>query len=521
MGAVTKAAAYASRGHIASALAALGEDAEASAGSVTALRAPLAGQHPSADFETYLAAMPMLASPAHGCPATPLIGEPAQFQQGHAQEGLFACCRSAAPTQTKQGGVGELETMNKKSIARPASVLYAAGASRQDVRGAKWLRMLRFFLQRPVPKLNSFKRGLMHLSLFWRRLAILAGEIRTQVMVEIDRNPLAVRQGAATIMCLAAAAVAMPVISHRAAEQREGAEWAATSSAFQAELDRHLFAGSEPNGRVELTAFRTDDGLRARGNAALFGTADARAIMLQAVLRGPTTAVEPSAPSEPQVDARQHNCLAQAIYYEARGETQQGQVAVAEVIMNRVRSRAYPNSVCGVVYQGSHLATGCQFTFTCDGSLGHRPRGRAWERAQRIASAVMLGYTRPVTGNATHYHTTGVNPVWNSGLVPTTQIGVHKFYRFPRGAERAVYQEALSRRMGAWRARRSDRETLIPAADEAAAAAALESVGIEQRAEEPVADAPVTTAPAAPLAPPAVPADAATEAAAPATELPT
>ncbi|HET9232085.1 MAG TPA: cell wall hydrolase, partial [Vitreimonas sp.] len=172
-------------------------------------------------------------------------------------------------------------------------------------------------------------------------------------------------------------------------------------------------------------------------------------------------------------------------------ETQQGQVAVAEVILNRVRSRAYPNSICGVVYQGSHLSTGCQFTFTCDGSLGHRPRGRAWDRAQRVATAVMLGYTRPITNNATHYHTTAVNPVWNSGLVPTTQIGVHQFYRFPRGAERAVYQEALSRRMGARRARG---EALIPQADDAAAAVALDPPADETAP----ADAPVTTAPAAP-----------------------
>lgn len=449
-----------------------------------------------ADFEAYLAAAPTLAPPAHGSPAAPLVGEPARFQQGYAQEGLFACGRSAALTKAKQVEASEFETMNKKSIAPPAQVLYPAKASRQVVREAKWLRVLQFDWQRAVPKLYSFKRGLMVLSLFWRRLAILAGEIRTQVMVEIDRNPLAVRQGAATIMCLAAAAVAMPVISHRAAEQRDGAEWAATSNAFAAQLDAQLLVGSEPNGRVELTAFHTSDGLRARGSASLYETADARALMLQAVLRGPSAPTEPAAPAEPQIDARQHNCLAQAIYYEARGETQQGQVAVAEVIMNRVRSRAYPNSICGVVYQGSHLSTGCQFTFTCDGSLNHRPRGRAWERSQRIATAVMLGYTRPITNHATHYHTTAVNPVWSSGLVETTQIGVHKFYRFPRGSERAVYQEALARRMGAWRSRRSASDALIPEADEAAAAAALEAAA----AVDEGGDAPVATAPAAPAA---------------------
>jgi spore germination cell wall hydrolase CwlJ-like protein len=253
----------------------------------------------------------------------------------------------------------------------------------------------------------------------------------------------------------------MPVISHRAAEQREGAEWAATSTAFQAELQQQLLA-SEPDARVELTAFRTGDGLRARGQATLFESADARAMMVQAVLRGPSAPAE-AAQSEPQIDPRQHACLSQAIYYEARGESQRGQVAVAEVVMNRVRSPYYPNSICGVVYQGSHRATGCQFTFTCDGSLNHRPRGRAWDRAQRVASAVMLGYTRPVTQGATHYHTHEVNPIWNSGLVETTNVGDHVFYRLPNRSERAYYQEALARRRGALGARRAIEEPLIPA----------------------------------------------------------
>lgn len=310
-------------------------------------------------------------------------------------------------------------------------------------------------------------------------------------MVEIDKNPLAVRQGAATIMCLAAAAVAMPLISHRAAEQREGAEWAATSTAFQTQFEQNVLA--EPNARVELTAYHRD-GLRgARGTAPLFESPDARAMMLQAVLRGPSTAVEPAAPTEPAIDARQHACLSQAIYYEARGETQRGQIAVAEVIMNRARSRAYPNSVCGVVYQGSHRATGCQFTFTCDGSLGQRPRGRAWDRAQRTATAVMMGYARPMTQGATHYHTTGVNPVWNSGLVQTTQIGVHVFYRFPNRSERAHYQEALARRRGAIGSRRSvEAADLIPEAD-AAAQEALEGETTETVAP-PAADEPIPAA---------------------------
>lgn len=362
--------------------------------------------------------------------------------------------------------------MNKKSIAPRARLLYPARTRGHNIPQAKRTGLLRNIWPHLVPKLHTIKRGLMHLSLFWRRLTILAGEIRTQVMVEIERNPLAVRQGAATIMCLAAAAVAMPVISHRAAEQRDGAEWAATSTAFAAQFEQDLLA-SDPNAHVELTSFRTEDGLRARGQATLFESPDARAMMVQAVLRGPSTvqqATTPAVPTQQQIDARQQNCLAQAIYYEARGESQRGQIAVAEVIMNRAKSGYYPSSVCGVVFQGAHRSTGCQFTFTCDGSINHRPRGRAWDRAQRVATAVMSGYTRPITQGATHYHTLAVNPVWNSGLVETTTIESHVFYRMPNRSERAHYQEALARRRGSMGSRRSEgADELIPEAGDAAA----------------------------------------------------
>jgi spore germination cell wall hydrolase CwlJ-like protein len=355
--------------------------------------------------------------------------------------------------------------MNKKSIARPVRRVYARPTSRQDIREAKLLRSLQFAWRTTVPKLHVLKRGLMHLSLIWRRLAVFAGEIRTHVMVEIERNPLAVRQGAATIVCLAAAAVAMPIISYRAAEQRSGAEWQATSTAFQQELARQLQQGTDPNAQIELTSLRGRDGVAARGTATLFDSADARALMVQAVLRGP---VETATPSEPQLDQHQRNCMAQAIYYEARGETQQGQVAVGEVVMNRMRSGLYPNTVCGVVYQGASLKTGCQFTFTCDGSMAILPRGRAWVQAQHLASAVMLGYTRPITQHATHYHTTAVNPSWSGQLIETTQIGSHIFYRIPNSAERA--ELALERH-------RPDSQiapgaSLIPEASDAAADAA-------------------------------------------------
>ncbi len=126
------------------------------------------------------------------------------------------------------------------------------------------------------------------------------------------------------------------------------------------------------------------------------------------------------------------DCLAQAVYFEARSETANGQIAVAEVVMNRVRDPRFPKTVCGVVYQGQYRDTGCQFTFTCDGSLHNKPRGPAWDRAKAVAMNVMLGLNKPLTNKATHYHTDYVNPYWKAGMVETKVIGTHIFYRFPK-----------------------------------------------------------------------------------------
>ena len=129
---------------------------------------------------------------------------------------------------------------------------------------------------------------------------------------------------------------------------------------------------------------------------------------------------------------RQLDCLSRAVYYEARSEDMAGQMAVAEVVMNRVRDPRFPKSICEVVYQGQYRNTGCQFTFTCDGSAHRKPAGLAWDRAKDIALHVMLGLNTPVTNKATHYHTDYVNPYWAPGLVETATIGTHIFYRFPK-----------------------------------------------------------------------------------------
>lgn len=136
-------------------------------------------------------------------------------------------------------------------------------------------------------------------------------------------------------------------------------------------------------------------------------------------------------------------CLAQAVYYEARSERRSGQMAVAEVVLNRVQSKHYPNSVCGVVYQGSGRKTGCQFSFTCDGSMKGAPKGAHWTKAQKIARLMLTHDVKPLTRGATHYHTTAISPKWSSNLRFDREIGTHKFYRF-NFTERPVISAAPS-----------------------------------------------------------------------------
>jgi spore germination cell wall hydrolase CwlJ-like protein len=129
---------------------------------------------------------------------------------------------------------------------------------------------------------------------------------------------------------------------------------------------------------------------------------------------------------------RSIDCLAQAVYYEARSEGEAGERAVAQVVLNRVRHPAWPNSVCGVVYQGPLRAGGgCQFTFTCDGSLRYAPAGSGWDEARRIAAEALGGRIYAPVGLATHYHTNAVFPAWAPQLVKTNVIGAHIFYRLP------------------------------------------------------------------------------------------
>ena len=143
--------------------------------------------------------------------------------------------------------------------------------------------------------------------------------------------------------------------------------------------------------------------------------------------------LRPAAPFQlhgtPQDKARALECLTTAIYYEAANEPDDGQRAVAQVILNRVRHPTFPATVCGVIYQGSERA-GCQFSYACDGSMARRPSRAAWLRASRVAASALAGEVFAPVGMATHYHTYAVTPSWNRSLVMTGVFGAHFFHRW-------------------------------------------------------------------------------------------
>ncbi|MFD1107093.1 cell wall hydrolase [Sphingobium olei] len=127
------------------------------------------------------------------------------------------------------------------------------------------------------------------------------------------------------------------------------------------------------------------------------------------------------------------DCLTEAVYYEAANEPIDGQRAVAQVILNRVRHPAYPKTICGVVYQGVERGRSCQFTFVCDGALARAPVPALWRRAREVALAALSGLVYAPAGLATHYHADYVFPYWAPTLVKSLVIGRHLFYRMPGG----------------------------------------------------------------------------------------
>ena len=168
------------------------------------------------------------------------------------------------------------------------------------------------------------------------------------------------------------------------------------------------------------------NGLSAEGakavNAALATTAD-------------YTPAQPFRLTGSPVDrARAVNCLTEAVYYEAALEPTEGQEAVAQVILNRVRHPIFPKSVCGVVYQGSQLRTGCQFSFACDGSMARGRVGWAWDRSRKVAEAALNGRVMAKVGQATHYHTDYMVAWWAPTVHKVAKVGTHIFYRWAGAA---------------------------------------------------------------------------------------
>jgi spore germination cell wall hydrolase CwlJ-like protein len=146
--------------------------------------------------------------------------------------------------------------------------------------------------------------------------------------------------------------------------------------------------------------------------------------------------------------AKAEKCLTEAIYFEARGEPVRGQIAVAQVVLNRVFSGYYPGTVCGVVYQNANRHLACQFAFACDGIPEVVREPEAWERAQKIAAETLDGQLwLPEVGKATHYHANWVHPRWVHEMTRMYRLGVHTFYRPKRwgdGAEAPVWGDAAT-----------------------------------------------------------------------------
>jgi hypothetical protein len=150
------------------------------------------------------------------------------------------------------------------------------------------------------------------------------------------------------------------------------------------------------------------------------------------MLRADALMLTPS-PSELEIAqlAADERCLAEAIYYEARGEGIDGQMAIAEVVFHRMHRHGYPGSICGVVYQGVGDGASCQFSFVCSGEMLHRKSPADWARARRLAARIINGLTRlgNSTDGATSFHAVDVEPDWSNNLERTVQIGNHIFYR--------------------------------------------------------------------------------------------
>ncbi|WP_386680875.1 cell wall hydrolase [Loktanella sp. R86503] len=214
-------------------------------------------------------------------------------------------------------------------------------------------------------------------------------------------NPL--HRALIAAITLASVSIAAPASAEEVMTARLGAVLGQERQALQIVPDTRLAA---------LTAVPES----ARRNAM---PADGDAVMTEAYLSTMTT---PKGNSE-------WECLADALYFEARGESLQGIFAVGEVILNRVDSAEYPNTICGVVHQGTGKKFACQFTWTCDNNSDAIGNAAAFGRVGKVAKLLVDGLPRRLTAGATHYHTKAVHPSWANRFPRTASIGAHHFYK--------------------------------------------------------------------------------------------
>jgi spore germination cell wall hydrolase CwlJ-like protein len=192
-----------------------------------------------------------------------------------------------------------------------------------------------------------------------------------------------------------------------------------------------IVAASAAQAREAETATRLD---------ALLGTArEGAEVVLAAREAGLPSPAERGLATETDIEALikaaapegdgEWRCLTEALYFEARGEALEGQIAVAEVILNRRDSGRYPETVCGVVQQGTGEKWMCQFSYFCDGLSDEIRDDEAWEHLGRIARVMLDGAPRQLTEGAQFYHTKAVDPYWADEFFQTAEIGAHLFYR--------------------------------------------------------------------------------------------
>lgn len=184
-----------------------------------------------------------------------------------------------------------------------------------------------------------------------------------------------------------------------------------------------------PAAAVASAAAAVDDGQQAGRAASIVVPASFRAIDANAGLLTNAVITSPTIRINLNDLERERRCLTESIYFEARGESAIGQLAIAEVVLNRVTSGRYPSSICGVVFQG-RSSNQCQFSFACSADMD-KPRDRiAWRKAQRLAHYVLSGeVTTSIVGSATYYHAAYVYPHWAPSMIEVAKIGHHIFYR--------------------------------------------------------------------------------------------